>query len=72
MTSLMEDYSEAVMLEGDSPVAVDVSVHVTPASRGRLLVRRKADGNRKGRDDVDALQAVLGKPGGSRRAGDGL
>lgn len=32
MTHLMEDYSEAVALEGDSPVAfVDLAVFVTPA-----------------------------------------
>jgi len=44
MTGLMENYSDAVMLEGDRPlVFADLMVYVVPASGGRLLVRRKAN-----------------------------
>ena len=44
MAGFMEDYSEAVLLEGDNPVGfVDVTVYVAQASGGRLLVRGKRD-----------------------------
>ena len=36
MTKLMTDYSQAVLLEGDSPLGfVDLRVFVAPAARGR-------------------------------------
>jgi hypothetical protein len=60
-TGFMQDYSEAVVIEGDSPLEfADVSVFVTPATAGRLLVRRKSDQPHK----VDALEAILSAPGG--------
>ena len=46
MTHLMEEYSNAVVLEGDNPIgAADLSVYVAsaPARGQRLLARRAAD-----------------------------
>jgi hypothetical protein len=60
MTGLMENYSNGVLLEGDSPlVGIDISVYVAPAAGGRLLVRRKANPAQNLGAGVDALQAVL-------------
>lgn len=65
MAGFMEDYSEAVLLEGDNPVGfVDVTVYVAQASGGRLLVRGKRDRTGKEQAGVDALDAVLRQPGG--------
>ena len=68
MTHLMEDYSEAVVLEGGSPVAfVDLAVLVVPVpAPGRtLFVRRKPDRAKEERSKADALEALLRKPGGA-------
>ncbi len=67
-THLMEDYSEAVVLEGDSPVAfVDLAVFVVPApARGRtLFVRRKRDRAGEEHSKADALERLLRRPGGA-------
>jgi hypothetical protein len=65
VTGFMENYSDAVLLEGDSPlVGVDISVYVASAAGGRLLVRRKASPAQNLGAGVDALQAVLHHPDG--------
>ena len=65
ITGLMDNYSNGVLLEGDSPlVGVDISVYVAPAAGGRLLVRRKANPAQNLGAGVDALQAVLHHPDG--------
>jgi molybdopterin-guanine dinucleotide biosynthesis protein len=65
MTNLMEHYSDAVILEGDSPLGyADLAVQVAPASGGRLLVRRKETTAHQERAVVDALEAVLNQPSG--------
>ncbi len=67
MTDLMGDYSEAVVLEGDSPVAfVDLSVFVTgPLPAGKtLFVRRKRDRAREERATADAMEKMLRQPDG--------
>lgn len=66
-TELMGDYSDAVVLEGDSPVAfADLSVFVTRAlaSGEKLLVRRKHDRAREARAEGDAMEALLRRPDG--------
>lgn len=67
MTDLMRHYSEAVVLEGDNPVAfVDVSVFVTgalPAGK-TLFVRRKRDRAAEERAKADAMEEMLRKPDG--------
>jgi hypothetical protein len=65
MTGLMDDYSDAVLLEGDSPlVSADLLVYVAPASGGPLLVRRTARTTVVGVVDTDAraVIAVLAQP----------
>jgi hypothetical protein len=65
MAGLMDSYSDAVLLEGDSPlVSADLLVYVAPASGGPLLVRRKASPAQNVGAGVEALQAVLRHPGG--------
>jgi hypothetical protein len=67
MTRLMEDYSEAVVLEGDNPVAfVDLAVFVAPApAPGRtLFVRRKRDRAKEERAKAEVLERLLREPGG--------
>jgi hypothetical protein len=64
-SDLMQDYSHAVVMEGDRPVNVaDLTVFVVPATAGRLLVRRRSDQRRRDRPALDAMTAVLGQPGG--------
>ena len=68
MTRLMEDYSEAVVLEGDGLLPfVDLAVFVAPApASGRtLFVRRKRDRAKEERRKAEALEALLRKPGGA-------
>ena len=67
MTRLMEDYSEAVVLEGDNPLEfVDLAVFVAPApAPGRtLFVRRKRDRAKEERAKADALERLLRRPDG--------
>jgi hypothetical protein len=64
-SNLMQDFSHAVVMEGDRPVNVaDLTVFVVPATAGRLLVRRKSDQERRDRQALDAMTVVLGQPGG--------
>lgn len=68
VTRLMQDYSEAVVLEGDCPVPfVDLAVFVAPApAPGRaLFVRRKRDRAKEERRKAEALERLLRKPGGA-------
>jgi hypothetical protein len=61
----LQDFSHAVVIEGDCPVSfADVSAFVAPAAGGRLLVRRKSDQPSRQREAMDALEAVLSRPGG--------
>lgn len=67
-TGLMEDYSEAVVLEGDRPVGfVDLAVFVAPAPgpRRSLFVRRTHDRGKEERLKAQALERLLRKPGGA-------
>ncbi len=65
MTSFMNNYSNAVVLEGDNPIShADLAVYIAPASGGRLLVRRKSDPIGSERPGVDDLEAILRQPGG--------
>jgi hypothetical protein len=64
-TDLMQDFSHAVMIEGDCPVSfADVTAFVAPATGGRLLTRRKSDQPSRERQTMDALEALLSQPGG--------
>jgi hypothetical protein len=70
VTELMEDYSEAAILEGDSPIAgVDLAAFVAaPQPAGKtLLVRRKRDRAKEERDKADALECLLREPDGVAR-----
>lgn len=67
MTDLMEDYSEAAILEGDSPVSfVDLAAFVAPPLPAvkTLLVRREHDRAKEERDQADALERLLREPDG--------
>jgi hypothetical protein len=67
MAGFMEDFSDAVVIEGDDPVAVaDIEVHVAAASQGPLLVRQK---RRAGPvpPASEALLALLEQAGGTER-----
>jgi hypothetical protein len=68
ITHLMEDYSEAALLEGDNPVPfVDLAAFVAPApAPGRgLLVRRKRDRAKEEAAKAAALSRLLREPGGA-------
>ena len=66
---VMQDFSHAVVIEGDCPVSfADVTAFVTPATGGRLLVRRKSDQSSRDRQAIDALEMVLSRPGGLESA----
>jgi hypothetical protein len=66
---VMQDFSHAVVIEGDCPVSfADVTAFVTSATGGRLLVRRKSDQPSKDRQAIDALEMVLSRPGGLESA----
>jgi hypothetical protein len=66
-TDLMNDYSQAVLLEGDDPLGfVDLAVFVAPPmSRGEsLLVRRSRDRAQEERAKADAMERLLREPDG--------
>jgi hypothetical protein len=67
VTRLMEDYSTAVLLEGDRPLGfVDLAVFVAaplPAG-GSLLVRRQRDRAKEERAKADAMERLLRAPDG--------
>lgn len=67
LTRLMEDYSQAVVLEGDSPLTfVDLAVFVAPpfGEGESLLVRRQRDRAKEERAKADALERLLREPDG--------
>ncbi|MGO9901523.1 MAG: hypothetical protein ACLP0J_17990 [Solirubrobacteraceae bacterium] len=64
-TNLMRDYSEAVVLEGDSPLrSVDLRVFVAPppAEGHQLFVRCTHRRERDARGSTAALEQLLGEP----------
>jgi hypothetical protein len=66
-THLMEDYSKAVVLEGESPLDfVDLAVFVAPPTLASesLLVRRKRDRAKEERAKADAMERLLREPDG--------
>ena len=64
-TNVMQDFSHAVVIEGDCPVSfADVTAFVAPAAGGQLLVRRESDQPSRERVAIDAFEAVLSRPGG--------
>lgn len=64
-TEVMQDFSHAVVIEGDCPIGfADVTAFVAPAAGGRLLVRRKSDEPSREKAAMDVLEAVLSRPGG--------
>lgn len=67
LTHMMEDFSEAVFLEGDRPIPyVDLSVYVAVPCQGNgaLLVRRVRDRAREAAEKADAMERMLNEPGG--------
>ena len=67
-TDLMSDYSEAVVIEGDSPLEfVDLDVFIAPPlpDGKTMLVRRKRDRAKEERDKADALERLLCQPDGA-------
>ena len=59
LTEMMEDYSNAVILEGKEPVPyADVSVYVAepPDDGGSLLVRETRDRAREQKEKLDAME----------------
>ena len=67
LTDLMEDYSDSVILEGDTPMPhVDLSVFVAePSQEGAaLLVRKIRDRAREEAEKIDAVERLLEEPGG--------
>ena len=70
MTRLMENYSQAVVLEGDCPLSfVDLRVYVAPPleAGGSLLVRRKRDRAEEERKKAVAMEQLLREPDGVAR-----
>ena len=66
-TDLMMDYSQAVFLEGDSPLRfVDLQVFVAPppVEGDQLFVRRTRERVRDKRDSTAALEQLLRQPDG--------
>jgi hypothetical protein len=64
-TDMMQDFSHAVVIEGDCPIGfADVTAFVAPATGGRLLVRCKSDEPSREKAAMDVLEAVLSRPGG--------
>lgn len=69
-TRLMEEYSQAVVVEGDSPLGMaDLRVHVVPPlGPGRaLLVRKLRDRAEETRDKAAAMERLLREPDGVER-----
>jgi hypothetical protein len=67
VTHLMEDYSQAAVLEGDNPIGfVDLAVFVAPAPAAgeTVFVRRKRDRAKEERVKADARAWLLGEPDG--------
>jgi hypothetical protein len=67
LTDLMADYSEAVVLEGDSPLAhVDLRVSVAPPlpDGGSLFVRTRSGASGGRGDPAEVLERLLDEPGG--------
>ncbi len=64
---LMEDYSQAAVLEGDNPLEfVDLAVFVAPAPAAgeTLFVRHKRDRAKQERAKADAIERLLRRPDG--------
>lgn len=69
-TRLMEEYSQAVVVEGDDPLGMaDLRVHVVPPlGPGRaLLVRKLRDRAEEARDKAAAMERLLHEPDGVER-----
>ena len=67
VSRLMEDYSQAAVLEGDNPLEfVDLAVFVAPppAAGEALFVRRKRDRAKEERAKADAMERLLRRPDG--------
>jgi hypothetical protein len=67
VTHLMEDYSQAAVLEGDNPIGfVDLAVFVAPAPAAgqTVFVRRKRDRAKEERVKADARAWLLGEHDG--------
>jgi hypothetical protein len=67
VTHLMEDYSQAAVLEGDNPLEfVDLAVFVAPAPAPgeTLFVRHKRDRAKEERAKADAVERLLRRPDG--------
>ncbi|MDQ6616525.1 MAG: hypothetical protein M3083_17735 [Actinomycetota bacterium] len=67
MTDLMTNYSQAVIVEGDNPLAfVDLRVFVAPAPKGtdQLVVRRARDQTGGERANEAVLERLLREPSG--------
>ena len=67
VTHLMEDYSQAAVLEGDNPIGfVDLAVFVAPApAAGKtVFVRRQRDRAKEERVKTDAMERLLRRPDG--------
>ncbi|MCX7031840.1 MAG: hypothetical protein NTU62_17200 [Spirochaetes bacterium] len=70
VTHLMEDYSQATILEGDDPLEfADLAVFVAPPlpAGKTLLVRGRRDRAKEARDRTDALEGLLHEPHGVTR-----
>jgi hypothetical protein len=69
-TDLMQDYSQAIVVEGDSPFFhADLCVFVAPAleGRSRLLVRRTRDRAAEARGALDSTEQLLRQPAGMQK-----
>lgn len=67
VTRLMEDYSKAVLLEGDNPLGfVDLAAFVAPPPPAgeSFLVRRKRDRTQEAREKAEAIDRLLRGSGG--------
>ena len=70
MTDLMQDHSQAIVVEGDSPFShADLCVFVAPAlERGsHLLVRRTRDHAAEARAALDSTEELLRQPAGMQK-----
>jgi hypothetical protein len=74
-TRLLTDVSDAVVIEGDSPLRdADLRVFVAPppAAGQALLVRERRDRAAQQRAQADAMERLLGEPDGAARLLDQL